>query len=36
MKGIRFYLEYAHAKDKQRATVKNPGNHTGNCLAVYT
>jgi hypothetical protein len=36
MKGIRFYLEYADKKEKAKATVKNPGNHTGNCVAVFT
>ena len=34
MKGIRFYLEYPNKREKKRATVKNPGNHSGNCIAV--
>ena len=34
MKNIVFYLEYATNKDKRKATRKNLGNHTGNCIAV--
>ena len=36
MKGIIFYLEYPNKKEKNRATRKNPGNHSGNCLAVLS
>lgn len=35
MKGIRFYLEYPSKTEKHKATVKNPGNHTGNCIAMF-
>jgi hypothetical protein len=34
MKGFRFYLEYDTPSEKSRATVKEPGNHSGNVLAV--
>ena len=34
MKGIRFYLEYATKTEKNKATRKNVGKHTGNCIAV--
>ena len=34
MKGIRFFLEYPSLKDKKKATVKEPGNHEGNVLAL--
>lgn len=36
MKDFRFYLEYPNQKEKRKATRKNLGNHSGNCLAVYT
>ena len=36
MKGIRFYLEYESNAEKRKGTRKNPGNHAGNCLAVFT
>ena len=36
MKGYKFYLEYESNKSKRQATRKNLGNHTGNCLAVFT
>lgn len=35
MKGYTFYLEYPSLKDKRKATRKELGNHSGNCLAVY-
>lgn len=35
MKGYRFYLEYPNKTEKNKATVKNPGNHSGNCIAVF-
>lgn len=35
MKGLRFYLEYPNKTEKNKATVKNPGNHSGNCIAVF-
>ena len=35
MKGIRFYLEYPNKTEKNKATVKNLGNHSGNCIAVF-
>jgi len=35
MKGLRFYLEYPNKTEKTKATVKNPGNHSGNCIAVF-
>ena len=34
MKGYRFYLEYPSKTEKNKATVKRPGNHEGNCIAV--
>lgn len=34
MKGIRFYLEYPNKTEKNKATVKNLGNHSGNCIAL--
>ena len=34
MKGYRFYLEYPSLKEKRKGTVKNPGNHEGNALAL--
>lgn len=34
MKGIRFFLEYPNKTEKNKATVKNLGNHSGNCIAV--
>jgi len=34
MKGIRFFLEYPTLKDKRNGTVKKPGNHEGNVLAL--
>ena len=36
MKGYYFYLEYPTNKDKRAGTRKNPGNHSGTVLAVYT
>jgi len=30
----RYYLEYPTNKDKRQGTRKNPGNHSGNCLAI--
>jgi len=36
MKDFRFYLEYPNKKEKRKATRKMLGNHTGNCLAVFT
>jgi hypothetical protein len=36
MNGYRFYLEYDNKTEKQKATVKNVGNHSGNVLAIYT
>lgn len=36
MKGIRFYLEYPNKTEKNKATVKAPGNHSGNVVAIYT
>jgi hypothetical protein len=35
MKGIRFYLEYPNKTEKHKATVKNLGNHSGNCIALF-
>jgi len=34
MKNFRFYVEYDSTKEKRKATRKNLGNHTGNCLAI--
>ena len=34
MKGFRFYLEYPDPVSKREGTVKKPGNHSGNVLAV--
>ena len=34
MKNIRFFLEYPNKTEKNKATVKNPGNHSGNVIAV--
>jgi len=34
MKGFRFFLEYPSLKEKRKGTVKNPGNHEGNVLAL--
>jgi len=34
MKGFIFYLEYPTNKDKRAGTRKNPGNHSGNVLAI--
>ncbi len=34
MKGYRFYLEYPNKTEKNKGTVKKPGNHTGNVLAL--
>lgn len=34
MQGIRFYLEYNNKTEKNKSTRKNPGNHTGNVIAV--
>lgn len=35
MNGIRFYLEYPNKTEKNKATVKNPGKHSGNVIAVF-
>lgn len=35
MKGFTFYLEYLSSKERRKATRKELGNHSGNCLAVY-
>jgi len=35
MKGIRFFLEYPNKTEKNKATVKNLGNHSGNCIGIY-
>jgi hypothetical protein len=34
MKGYRFYLEYGNKTQKNKGTVKNPGNHLGTVIAV--
>jgi hypothetical protein len=34
MKFYRFYLEYPDPKAKRKGTVKSPGNHSGNVLAL--
>lgn len=34
MKGYRFYLEYPNKTEKDKATVKEPGNHCGNVIAT--
>lgn len=34
MKGYRFYLEYDSPVLKRKGTVKNPGPHTGNVIAI--
>lgn len=34
MKGYRFFLEYPSKTEKNKATVKNLGNHSGNCIAM--
>lgn len=36
MKGYRFFLEYPDAKSKRKGTVKNPGPHSGNVVAIST
>ena len=36
MRNVRFYVEYKTAADKRKATRRNLGNHTGNCIAVLT
>lgn len=35
MKGVRFYLEYPNEKEKEKATRKDLGNHSGNVIAVF-
>lgn len=35
MKDVRFYLEYPSKREKNKATRKQLGNHSGNCLAVF-
>ncbi|HYW34807.1 MAG TPA: hypothetical protein VE868_05305 [Balneolaceae bacterium] len=35
MKDYRFYLEYPNKKEKNKATRKNLGDHSGTCLAVF-
>lgn len=35
MRGIRFYLEYSSPTEKNKATRKQPGNHTGNVFAAF-
>lgn len=34
MKNYLFYLEYPSLKEKRKGTRKNPGNHSGTCVAV--
>lgn len=34
MKGFKFFLEYENTKEKNKGTRKNPGNHTGNVVAI--
>ena len=36
MKGYRFYLVYDDPREARKATRKNPGNHTGNVIAIFT
>jgi hypothetical protein len=35
MNGFRFYLEYPNKTEKNKATVKNLGKHSGNVIAVF-
>lgn len=35
MKGLRFFIEYPNKIEKRKATVKNLGKHSGNCIAVF-
>jgi hypothetical protein len=35
MKGYKFYLEYPDSKSKRKATRKNLGKHSGNCVATW-
>ena len=34
MKGYRFYLEYPNKTEKNKGTVKSPGNHCGTVVAM--
>jgi hypothetical protein len=34
MNGIKFFLEYENKTEKNKGTRKNPGNHSGNVVAV--
>jgi len=34
MKGFKFFLEYENKTEKNKGTRKNPGNHSGNVVAV--
>ena len=34
MKGFKFFLEYENKTEKNKGTRKNPGNHTGNVVAI--
>ena len=36
MLGINFYLNYPNKTEKHKGTRKNPGNHSGNVVAVFT
>ncbi|GAC1371029.1 MAG: hypothetical protein NVS3B25_18990 [Hymenobacter sp.] len=36
MKNYRFYLEYETPADKRKGTVKAPGKHLGNVVAIDT
>lgn len=36
MKDYHFYLEYPTAKDRRAGTRKNPGNHSGTVVVVFT
>ena len=35
MNGYKFYLEYPNAKEKRKATRRDPGNHNGNVIATW-
>lgn len=34
MNGVKFFLEYENKSEKNKGTRKNPGNHSGNVVAV--
>ena len=36
MLGINFYLDYPNKTEKHKGTRKDPGNHSGNVVAVMT